>query len=234
MVHPGPGETHFAPGTKWALLFGLADPYFPDEHRYPREPDAGKLMALAAFGDADSTDPAVTEIVDRVLTMSKIWPAAKHEFRETPIYNAGVEAYVTKDAAAVLSKRIFQLFSAAAVEHLPPGIPLHISGGCGLNCDWNKMWRGPGPLLIGLRASLSKRRRPRNRQRGGCHAAVDGRPLHRLGRVFGPGIRVGRGTQPCDVGAAPTGPPKRRRGPRPGENLCLGAGPRGDRTPRAG
>jgi hydroxymethyl cephem carbamoyltransferase len=133
-------RVHDAPGTRWALLFALADPTFPDEG-YPKDSDAGKLMALAAFGDPEGGDPAIADVVDRVLTTPNIWPAAKHEFRDTPIYNAGVEAYITKDAAAMLSERMFELFSTAAVEHLPPDIPLHISGGCGLNCDWNKMWR---------------------------------------------------------------------------------------------
>lgn len=138
-------HVHDGPGTRWSLLFCVADPMFPDEGGYPgRFSDAGKLMALAAFGDPETTDPDVTEAVDRVLTTPQVWPAAKHEFRDTAIYNAGVEAYVTKDAAAVLRDRIFNKFSAAAREHLPPDIPLLISGGCGLNCDWNRMWRDLG------------------------------------------------------------------------------------------
>jgi hydroxymethyl cephem carbamoyltransferase len=137
-------HVHDGPGTRWSLLFCLADPTFPDEGYPGRFSDAGKLMALAGFGDPDTDDPAVTEVVDRVLTTPHVWPAAKHEFRDTAIYNAGVQAYVTKDAAAVLRDRLFTEFSAAAVEHLPPGIPLLISGGCGLNCDWNRMWRDLG------------------------------------------------------------------------------------------
>ena len=71
-------------------------------------------------------------------------PAPKAEFRDSPVYNAGVEAEETKIAAALLTKRIFDLFAAAAQERLPSGIPLHISGGCGLNCDWNRQWRDMG------------------------------------------------------------------------------------------
>ena len=138
-------RVHDGPGTRWSLLFCLADPTFPDEGGFPgRLSDAGKLMALAGFGDAHTDDPAVTEVVDRVLTTANLWPAAKHEFRDTAIYNAGVQADITKQAAAVLCHRLFAMFSAAAVEHLPPGIPLLISGGCGLNCDWNRMWRDLG------------------------------------------------------------------------------------------
>jgi hydroxymethyl cephem carbamoyltransferase len=137
-------DVHDSPGTRWALLFALADPNFSDANQYPRDTDAGKLMALAAYGDPAESDPAVVAIVDRVLTMKEIWPAEKWKFKDTPIYNAGVEADVTKAAAALLSRRLFDKFSEAAVKHLPPGLPLHISGGCGLNCDWNRMWMDLG------------------------------------------------------------------------------------------
>jgi hydroxymethyl cephem carbamoyltransferase len=137
-------EVLSSPGTRWGLLFALSDPEFPDTGGYPRDSDAGKLMALAAYGDAAEADPAVTAIVDRVLTMKEVWPAAKSAFEDTPIYNAGPESDVTKAAAALLSKRMFEIFSKAALENLPQGLPLHISGGCGLNCDWNRMWRDLG------------------------------------------------------------------------------------------
>jgi hydroxymethyl cephem carbamoyltransferase len=60
------------------------------------------------------------------------------------VYNAGVEAQVTKDAAALLTDRMFETFANAAHEHIPEGLPLYIAGGCGLNCDWNARWRDLG------------------------------------------------------------------------------------------
>ena len=51
---------------------------------------------------------------------------------------------VPSHAAALLNIRLFNMFAAAAEQHLPDGIPLRISGGCGLNCDWNTMWRRSG------------------------------------------------------------------------------------------
>jgi hydroxymethyl cephem carbamoyltransferase len=48
---------------------------------------------------------------------------------------------VTKDAAAVLTDRLFDAFAEAARQHIPAGLPLYIAGGCGLNCDWNVRWR---------------------------------------------------------------------------------------------
>jgi hydroxymethyl cephem carbamoyltransferase len=68
-------------------------------------------------------------------------PAPKADFADTVLYNAGVESEVTKTAAALLSKRIFEIFAQAALRELPAGTPLRISGGCGLNCDWNGNWR---------------------------------------------------------------------------------------------
>jgi hydroxymethyl cephem carbamoyltransferase len=132
------------PGTRYAFLYGLADPSFPDTALPARGDDSGKLMALAAYGDAAEPDPPVVETVERILEDPRPWPISKYEFRDSPIYNAGVEAEVTKVAAALLTERIFEIFAAAAREHLPRGIPLHIAGGCGLNCDWNVGWRELG------------------------------------------------------------------------------------------
>ena len=39
------------PGNRYGLLYGLADPTFPKDGRYPRASDAGKLMALASFSN---------------------------------------------------------------------------------------------------------------------------------------------------------------------------------------
>src|SRR6185436_11061962 len=132
------------PGARFAFLFALADPTFPDSGLNPRAEDAGKLMALAAYGDPASADPAVAETVDRILKVPSVMPAPKLAFLDSPLHNHGVESQATKDAAALLTRRIFEVFSTAAQEHLPEGLPLYISGGCGLNCDWNHQWRRLG------------------------------------------------------------------------------------------
>jgi hydroxymethyl cephem carbamoyltransferase len=131
------------PGSRYANLFALADPTFPDQG-FSRADDSGKLMALAAYGDGREADQAVTDTVDRILMSPDYWPFPKYEFRDSPIYNAGVQAGVAKTAFALLSDRIFSLFAVAARESLPRNIPLHIAGGCGLNCDWNTAWRESG------------------------------------------------------------------------------------------
>jgi hydroxymethyl cephem carbamoyltransferase len=132
------------PGGRYASVYALADPSFPDRAHGHRWEDAGKVMALAAFGDPHDTDPAVLDIVMRLIETKEMYPVPKYDFKDTPIYNAGVEADITKAVAAVLNDRIFSIFAEAAQEHLAPGMPLHISGGCGLNCDWNQRWRELG------------------------------------------------------------------------------------------
>ncbi|TWE27817.1 carbamoyltransferase N-terminal domain-containing protein [Prauserella muralis] len=129
------------PGARYAFLFALADPTFADTGAVPDLSDSGKLMALAAFGDTAHTDDAITDTVERILRQPTLYPAPKESFRDSPVYNAGVESEVATTAAAVLSDRLFTEFSLTAKEELPPGIPLRISGGCGLNCEWNARWR---------------------------------------------------------------------------------------------
>ena len=55
-----------------------------------------------------------------------------------------MESEAAKGAAALITERIFEAFADVAREQLPRDIPLFISGGCGLNCDWNFKWREMG------------------------------------------------------------------------------------------
>ncbi len=132
------------PGDRYAFLFALADPTFA-EPKYPRLGDSGKLMALSAYGNCDAAlDSGVAATVEHILTRSRVSSAAKWELTDSPLFDAGVESEMCKNAAAVLGNRIFDAFAKAAVEHLPAGLPLRIAGGCGLNCDWNRRWMDLG------------------------------------------------------------------------------------------
>jgi hydroxymethyl cephem carbamoyltransferase len=130
-----------SPGQRYALVFAVAHPYVAD-HEGGAQDFAGKLMALAAFGDSKNADAEVRQLVDRLLAPDL--DLVKREFADTPLYNAGVESDICKTTAALLTERMFEMFATAAVRELPPGLPLRISGGCGLNCDWNAMWRDHG------------------------------------------------------------------------------------------
>lgn len=131
------------PGARYSFLFGLADPSFPDG-AFPRLEDAGKLMALAAFARPEEADREIAQTVERILKEPTLLQAPKSAYRDSPIYNIGVEAAPTKIAAALLTERIFEVYADYARTHIPAGLPLHISGGCGLNCDWNTKWRELG------------------------------------------------------------------------------------------
>jgi hydroxymethyl cephem carbamoyltransferase len=133
------------PGGRYTFVYALADPTFPDRHvMIPRLEDAGKQMALAAFADASDADAGVTQTVDRIIAMRSPYAVRKREFADSAVCNAGVESPLTKAAAALITERIFERFATVAQQELPAGIPLYISGGCGLNCDWNFKWRELG------------------------------------------------------------------------------------------
>ena len=133
-----------APGGRYAYIFALADPHFPKGRSLPRTEDAGKLMALAAFADPGSVAPDVVDTVDRVLSLPRPYGVPKSAFEDSPLYDAGVESEAAKGAAALITERIFEAFAQVAREQVPRDIPLFISGGCGLNCDWNFKWRETG------------------------------------------------------------------------------------------
>src|SRR5690606_4862938 len=76
------------PGARFAALFAICDPTFTGG--FVRLNDSGKLMALAAFGDAASDDPEVAQVVERLLKLDNLFPVPKEEFRDSPLYNCGV------------------------------------------------------------------------------------------------------------------------------------------------
>ena len=133
------------PGARYAFLYGLADPTFPDTRRMPDNSHSGKLMALAAYGSPRDATAEIKATVERILAERTFYyPCPKANYRDTPLYNAGVESVECKTAAALLTERIFEIFAEAAQRDLPAGLPLRISGGCGLNCDWNSAWQNLG------------------------------------------------------------------------------------------
>lgn len=133
------------PGARYAALFGLADPTFPDSGSDPRMEDAGKLMALAAFAEAGAIEPAERTTVDRLLTVGEsMYPFDKSSFAGSPLHNCGVTTDEFHRAARYLTDRIFEIFRQAAVDLCPRDVPLLIAGGCGLNCEWNRRWRDSG------------------------------------------------------------------------------------------
>lgn len=143
----------FGPGIRYGWLFALCSPahtlaedgiHLAGARDQERLGDSGKLMALAAYGDPHDPNPEVVRVVDRLLGMEQVYPFPKGSFRDSPLFDCGVQSELAVAAAAVLTRRIFEAFAEVALREIPAGIPLRISGGCGLNCDWNAAWRDLG------------------------------------------------------------------------------------------
>lgn len=132
------------PGGRYAFLYALVDPTFPDQGSRPRPDGSGKLMALAAFEDGTMASPEIARAVDQIMEVNLYNLALKESFSGTVLHNAGIDSVEAKLAASLLSHRIFQRFLKVARQELPEGTPLSISGGCGLNCDWNSAWMHSG------------------------------------------------------------------------------------------
>lgn len=133
------------PAHKFAFLHALADPEAALRSGTGRGGDFGRMMAAAAGGDALAQDAEGAALIARILDR----PAGagrldKADFRDTPFFNAGTGSRRFRDLAARLSAELFSRFLDFAALNLDEGLPLLISGECGLNCDWNSRWRDCG------------------------------------------------------------------------------------------
>ncbi|MER9845567.1 proline dehydrogenase [Mesorhizobium australicum] len=133
------GKVMANPGDKYAFLYALADPKFTLPEAPPRIQDAGKVMALCAYGQTGLPDRDEQALIDCLLP-SDVYPLPKEDFRDSPYYNIGVTDQKFTNLARRVSDAIFDSFHAFAKKNLTKGYPLLISGGCGLNCEWNRRW----------------------------------------------------------------------------------------------
>lgn len=133
------------PGIRYALAYGIADPTFDLGDGQVRLGDAGKLMALAAFGGPidgqGSAQEFISELLSDQLTLDSL---GKQRFYRSRYFNVGVDSAEFKDLAGALSCRMFDLFFRRVKPFVDRRAPLLISGGCGLNCDWNRRWVDAG------------------------------------------------------------------------------------------
>jgi hydroxymethyl cephem carbamoyltransferase len=133
------------PGNKYSFLYSLADPTFSSRRGYFRPEDAGKMMALAGYGGTAQPTVQEKELIE-ILIGDRSSPLAldKAAFRNSPFFNIGVESRSFKDLSKNFSHALFETFASFARLHLRERFPLLISGGCGLNCDWNSAWKQTG------------------------------------------------------------------------------------------
>jgi len=138
------GEPLEGPGTKYQFLYSLADPSFSDDG-FSRMEDAGKLMALASYGTPIAADQQEADLIEDIFSRKEIFiTTKKRDLRNSPYYNIGVESQKFKQMAKVFSDGLYNRFFEFAERNLHEGFPLLISGGCGLNCDWNSAWKKCG------------------------------------------------------------------------------------------
>lgn len=132
------------PGFKYAFAYNVANPHRQGSNFFLDA--AGKMMAIAACGDPNApTSECEQEFLSTMMDPgTKSSKVKLHDFAKSPYYNIGVESELFKNFAKKLSDAIFDTFYQFACEKLTKGYPLLISGGCGLNCDWNTAWRDCG------------------------------------------------------------------------------------------
>ncbi len=144
------GDVLDGPGGKYSFLYALADPSVHESSRYwERLEDAGKLMALAAYGRRGEPTQEERETIELILSLGNFELRAsripvKSKLSNSKYFNIGVETQELKDLAWQLSNALFDRFYHFAHEHVRQKVPLLISGGCGLNCEWNTQWQQCG------------------------------------------------------------------------------------------
>jgi hydroxymethyl cephem carbamoyltransferase len=139
------GTPMTGPGHKYGFLYGLADPTWPAEARKSRREDAGKLMALSAYGRDGAETPEERRLIERLIGHDAARAALrKADYRDTPFFDIGLDDPSFHDLARRFQLAIFERFRDFAKNNLREGLPLLIAGGCGLNCDWNSLWRESG------------------------------------------------------------------------------------------
>ncbi|MEX0404218.1 carbamoyltransferase C-terminal domain-containing protein [Aquibium sp. LZ166] len=133
------------PGHKYGFLYGLADPSYPIDARKSRREDAGKLMAIAGYGQPSAETPQERALIERLIAWDAVTaPLRKADFTDTPFCNIGLETPEFRNLARRFQDAVFARFLDFAKAEMPDGLPLLVSGGCGLNCDWNSEWKGSG------------------------------------------------------------------------------------------
>jgi predicted NodU family carbamoyl transferase len=133
------------PGHRYALLYGFADPTFPKTSGFSRLSDAGKLMAIAAYSNRRKLTAEEERLTNFLLQRTAhLEPKACEALRESRYYDIGHDDKEFRNFAGIFHDKIFDIFYQYAKSNMKKRLPLLISGGCGLNCDWNTRWLDSG------------------------------------------------------------------------------------------
>jgi predicted NodU family carbamoyl transferase len=132
------------PGNRYASIYGLADPTFPKNAPFSRFSDAGKLMALASFSTRTTASAEEEKLISFLLSSSDVRLDLYDVLKSSQYWDVGIDDVEFRNFAGIFSDRIFDTFYRFARANMHKRLPLVISGGCGLNCDWNTKWRDTG------------------------------------------------------------------------------------------
>lgn len=132
-------------GVRYAFSYGIADKTFPFVRGQVRLGDAGKIMALAAYCNRDKKTIQDEELISRLMCIPLDHQnLCKTQFSQSHLYNIGVDSDAFKQFAGHFTDAIFTKFYREVKKYVKQKLPLLISGGCGLNCDWNSKWLNCG------------------------------------------------------------------------------------------
>lgn len=101
---------------------------------------AGKAMALAAYGFGHAPTASERQFVKVLLDRFDWNQVDQTDFSSAPCYRTGIRSPELARVMSLLTEEVFERFYKYAKERIEPGLPLLISGGCGLNCQWNDWW----------------------------------------------------------------------------------------------
>jgi hydroxymethyl cephem carbamoyltransferase len=134
------------PGARFAALLCIADKKYSTETMWPHRSEAGKLMAIAGLADEREPDSDSRRLVNALLEADDMWPDFKSKNISASLANIVVPSEELARAARHMSEGIYKRFerTAETLFSSEERLPLVIAGGCGLNCDWNTMWRNSG------------------------------------------------------------------------------------------
>ena len=122
------GDVLNQPGNRYGLLYGLADPTFPKDGPFPRETDAGKLMALASFSKRGEPTPKEAKLLRFLLDGPFRKLSDYEEISNAPYLNVGLDDPEFRNFAGIYSDAIFEIFHQFARTNLRKGFRPRIVG----------------------------------------------------------------------------------------------------------
>ncbi|MDF5736630.1 MULTISPECIES: carbamoyltransferase C-terminal domain-containing protein [unclassified Nostoc] len=136
------GKVLTQPGVRYSCAYWVANNFSGEGLRLST---AGKLMALTSFSDHSFPNDEEMKIIKFIADyQGEVWRLTRKDFEWSPFLNSGVESHIFKNMSGKFSDYIFNIFYEYAKNNLTEKLPLLISGGCGLNCDWNTKWKNCG------------------------------------------------------------------------------------------